>query len=174
MRKWLILTGILLLSIAAVVSIYRTMQHENWLEERRIELLEDALAPRTPDLAAYSWAEAIKSRNGAWQYAIMDDKLRAEYLQQFEESNWVTGFSSPWVEKYRVTRESVDEQGNVTFKVDFDWYTSAGYAYSNSGTLTVSKFEYPDRWLITYLKFSYEPDASKGDHENNTRNRTHP
>lgn len=161
MRKWLILAGIVLLIAGAAVGIYRTVKADDWLTQRRIELLETALAPRTPDLAAYSWAEAIKTRNGAWQYAIMDDKLRAEYLAQFEESNWVTGFSSPWVETYRVIRESVDENGNVTFKVEFDWYTSAGYAYSNSGILTVSKFENPDRWLLTYLKFSYEPDKGK-------------
>jgi len=161
MKKWLILTGIMVLLIGAGVGIYRVVQHNEWLEERRTELLEDALAPRTPELAAYSWAEAIKNRNGAWQYAIMADNLRVQYLEQFEETNWVTGFSSPWVEKYRVTRESVDESGNVNFKVDFEWYTSAGYAYSNSGILTVSKFEYPDRWLITHLKFSYDPDAVK-------------
>lgn len=161
MKKWLILSIVALLLAAAAVSIYRTNQHKDWLEQRRIELLEDALAPRTADLAAYSWAEAIKTRNGAWQYAIMDEKLRSEYLEQFEATNWVTGFSSPWVERYRVIRQSVDEEGNVTFKVEFDWYTSAGFAYSNSGTLTVSEFENPDRWLITYLKFSYEPDTGK-------------
>lgn len=161
MKKWLILAGIALLIVVATVSIYRMKQHEEWLEQRRIDLLEDALAPRTPELAAYSWAEAIKTRNGAWQYAIMDEKLRSEYLEQFEATNWVTGFSSPWVENYRVTRQSVDEQGDVTFKVEFDWYTSAGFAYSNSGTLTVSEFIDPDRWLITYLNFSYEPDTGK-------------
>ncbi|NLW90480.1 MAG: hypothetical protein GXY34_02615 [Syntrophomonadaceae bacterium] len=161
MKKYLILGGVLLLLITSAVSIYNTSKHTDWLTERRIELLETALAPRTPDLAAYSWAEAIKTRNGAWQYAIMNDELRAQYLEQFEETNWVTGVSSPWVEKYRVTRESVDEKGDVTFKVEFDWYTSAGYAYSNSGILTVSKFENPDRWLLTYLKFTYEPDQGK-------------
>lgn len=161
MRKWLVLAGIVLLIAGTSVGIYRTVKADDWLTQRRIELLETALAPRTPDLAAYSWAEAIKTRNGAWQYAIMNDKLRAEYLAQFEETNWVTGFSSPWVQTYRVIRESVDEKGNVTFKVEFDWYTSAGFAYSNSGILTVSKFEDPERWLITYLKFSYEPDKGK-------------
>jgi len=160
-KKYLILGGLLLLLIASGVSIYNASKHTDWLTERRIELLETALAPRTPDLAAYSWAEAIKTRNGAWQYAIMNDELRTEYLEQFEETNWVTGVSSPWVEKYRVTRESVDENGATTFKVEFDWYTSAGYAYSNSATLTVSKFSDPDRWLLTYLKFTYEPDQGK-------------
>ena len=108
MKKYLILGGLLLLLIASGVSIYNASKHTDWLTERRIELLETALAPRTPDLAAYSWAEAIKTRNGSWQYAIMNDELRTEYLEQFEGTNWVTGFSSPWVEKYRVTRESVD------------------------------------------------------------------
>lgn len=164
MKKWLILAVVALLLATAAVSMYRTRQYDDRLEQRRIELLEDALAPRTADLAAYSWAEAIKTRNGAWQYAIMDEKLRSEYLEQFEATNWVTGFSSPWVERYRVIRQSVDEQDNVTYKVEFDWYTSDGFAYTNSGALTVSEFDYPGRWLITYLKFSYEPDAGKKHH----------
>lgn len=158
MKKLLILIGIILLVLVTVVSILRMIQHREWLEQRRIELLEDALAPRSADLAAYSWAEAVKTRNGAWQYALMDNNLRAQYRKEFEESNWVTGFSSPWVEKYQVSRETEDEIGNVTFKIVFDWYTSSGYAYSNTATLTVSKFTDPDKWLITYLNFSYEPD----------------
>ncbi|MGI5880574.1 MAG: hypothetical protein ACOX6L_08275 [Syntrophomonadaceae bacterium] len=158
MKKILITTGVIMLLLAAAVSIYKVIEHNDWLEQRRIELLEEALAPRTADLAAYSWAEAIKTRNGAWQYALMDENLRAKHLEEFEAQNWVTGFSSPWVEKYRVSRESEDEKGDVTFKVEFDWYTSSGYAYSNTGTLTVSKVPDQDKWLITCLEFSYEPD----------------
>lgn len=162
MKKLLILGGVILLVLVMAISIFRVVQHREWLEQRRIELLEDALAPQTAESAADSWAEAIKTRNGAWQYALMDDNLRAQYREEFEETNWVTGFSSPWVEKYQVSRESEDEV-NVTFKVVFDWYTSSGYAYSNTGTLTVSKFTAPDKWLITYLEFSYEPDPEKVD-----------
>ncbi len=158
MKKLLITAGVILLLMVVAVSAFKMVQNKDWLEQRRIELLEEALAPRTADLAAYSWAEAVKTRNGAWQYALMDENLRAQYLEEFESLNWVTGFSSPWVEKYRVTRESEDEKGNVTFKVEFDWYTSAGYAYSNTGILTVSKVPDQDKWLITYLEFSYEPD----------------
>ena len=91
----------------------------------------------------------------------MDAALREQYLKEFEESNWVTGFSSPWVQKYRVTRESVDNMGNVTFQVKFDWYTSSGYAYSNIATLIASQFDKGqtnERWLITYLDFAYEPE----------------
>ncbi len=158
-KKYLLAAVAIIILLTMTVIAYRTIQHQNWLEERRIELLEDALAPKTAESAAYSWAEAIKTRNGAWQYAIMSEELRQQYLEQFEESNWVTGFSSPWVEKYQVTRESEDEQGNVMFKVKFDWYTSGGYEYSNTGTLTVSKFNNSQgKWLIIYLDFDYGPD----------------
>lgn len=158
-RKCLLGAAAAIILLVMAIVAYRYIDHQNWLEERRIELLETALAPKTAESAAYAWAEAIKTRNGAWQYALMSEELRQQYLEQFEDSNWVTGFSSPWVEKYQVTPESDNEQGNVMFKVKFDWYTSAGYAYSNTGTLTASKFDNgTEKWLITYLDFDYDPD----------------
>ena len=63
------------------------------VEQRRIELLEEALAPRTADLVAYL-GEAVKTRNGAWQYALMDENLRAQYLEEFE-SKLQPGFPVP-------------------------------------------------------------------------------
>lgn len=161
MKKYLLWVVLLILVSSAGAAYYFVAYNSNNLDQRRIMLLEDALAPRTAEGAAYSWADAVKARNGAWQYALMDPGLRVQYRKEFEDNNWVTGFSSPWVQKYRVTRESVDDKGNVTFQVKFDWYTSAGYAYSNIATLIVSQYfkgEVNERWLISYLDFAYEPE----------------
>ena len=76
----------------------------------RIQLLEKALAPTTADQAAQDWAQALKTRNGAWQYALLSEELRAEKLADFEMS-WVTGFSSPWVTDYEV--ESVPAVASI-------------------------------------------------------------
>ncbi len=159
MKKILIFGGLILLLLVLMAAAYRYIQGQECMNERRIELLETALAPKTAEAAAYDWAEAIKTRNGAWQYALMDEQLREQYLSKFEENNWVTGFSSPWVEQYTVNREE-DETDDVNFIIKFDWYTSDGYQYSNFAYLTVSKFDTgpeDEKWLITYLDFSYEP-----------------
>lgn len=161
MRRFLLFTLLAVLVFGTVGGIYYYRENKNnRLQERRIQLLENALAPKTADGVAYSWAEAVKTRNGAWQYAIMNDTLRKQYLKEFEESNWVTGFSSPWVEKYKVIRQSVDEKGSVSFQINFDWYTSSGYAYSNTAVLVASRYDQGqvnERWLISFLDFEYEP-----------------
>ncbi len=159
MKRIFIFAGLAIILLVLMVSGCRYFMNQEWLNQRRIELLETALAPKTAEAAAYDWAEAIKTRNGAWQYALMDEQLREQYLPQFEESNWVTGFSSPWVEQYTVSREA-EEISDVKFKIKFDWYTSDGYEYSNFAYLTVSKFDTgpeDEKWLITYLDFSYDP-----------------
>ena len=158
-RHWI--AGLIVLLILALGAAYLFFtQNGNDSEQIRIELLEDALAPQTAEEGPNDWAEAIKTRNGAWQYALMNDELRQEHLKEFEELNWVTGFSSPWVENYEVSKESEDEAGNVKFKVKFDWYTSAGYAYTNYATLVMSKVgDEPNlKWLISYLDFNYETE----------------
>ncbi|MEQ8175010.1 MAG: hypothetical protein ABRQ26_08040 [Syntrophomonadaceae bacterium] len=161
MRKCLLFSLFLVLALGILGGVFYYRENENdQLQERRIQLLEDALAPKTADGVAYSWAQAVKTRNGAWQYALMNDILRRQYLKEFEETNWVTGFSSPWVEKYKVSRQSVDEKGSVNFQINFDWYTSSGYAYSNTAILVATRYDpgqVNERWLISFLDFEYEP-----------------
>lgn len=159
-RRWVAL-GILILLLLGAILGFRIVQQNEDSQQMRIELLEDALAPDTASQAAHDWAKAVQSRNGAWQYALMNEELRRQYLEEFEASNWVTGFSSPWVERYFVTRESVDPNGDVNFKVKFDWYTSAGYFGTNYATLKVHEYDEGIKgktWLITYLDFSYNFD----------------
>ena len=161
MRRCLLINLIVVLVLGSLGGFlyYLDWKHDR-LQERRIQLLEDALAPHTADGVAYSWAEAVKTRNGAWQYALMNDSLRKQYRKEFEEANWVTGFSSPWVEKYQVRRQSVDEKGSVNFQINFDWYTSSGYAYSNTAILVATRYDpgqVNERWLISFLDFEYEP-----------------
>ena len=42
----------------------------------KVGLLEKALAPKSPLAAVEAWAEGVKTRNGAWQYAVLSPELR--------------------------------------------------------------------------------------------------
>ena len=44
--------------------------------ERQVQLLQMALEPRSPREAAERWAEGVKTRNGALQYAVLAPELR--------------------------------------------------------------------------------------------------
>lgn len=158
-KKYFLLAGLIILLLALLGGIFYWGQQREASEQRRIELLETALIPRIAELNAHEWAEAIKTRNGAWQYALMDEELRSQYRKEFEDLNWVTGFSSPWVERYKVSKQSGDEK-EAEFEIQFDWYDSSGYLYTNLATLRVKNFgdDSTKKWLITYLDFNYEPE----------------
>lgn len=161
MKKHWVALGIIIALLLAAIGVFQVILQREALEQRRIELLEQALAPPTAEAAAHEWAEAVKTRNGAWQYALMNEELRNEYREEFEAANWVTGFSSPWVERYWITKEKVDPNGDVTFRIKFDWYTSAGYFGSNYAVLKVHNYDAGTKngkWLIVYLDFSYNFD----------------
>lgn len=109
----------------------------------RIQLLEKALAPETMEQAANDWARAISTRNGAWEYALLSDELRAEKLGDYTMS-WVTGFSSPWVTDYSVEMLpalSSEAAGMAVYHVSFAWTTSAHDLAISEGDITVSSYD---------------------------------
>lgn len=79
---------------------------------------------------ANDWAEAVKSRDGRAQFALMTKALQNKVHDEFAGLNWVTGTSSPWVESYTVTAQ--DGGARVTFT----YATSTGPAGSYSQDLT--------------------------------------
>ena len=116
-------------------------------ENIRVQLLEKALAPHDPLTAVKAWAEAVTTRNGAWQYALLSPELQAEYHDRFAEMNWVTGTSSPWVEKYQVTeRYRVDEE-LYRFAVEFTYTDSTDATFTTKQYVTARKYD--DTWLVT-------------------------
>lgn len=71
--------------------------------QRRVFMLEFALAPKSPAAVAKTWAQAAKDRNGAVQYMLLCPELQAAKLSTLKELNWVTGLSSPQVGTYKIT-----------------------------------------------------------------------
>lgn len=134
------------------VRISAEPSHEN--QAMRIDLLEQALRPISPGDAIGKWAEGVKTRNGALQYAVMSPGLREQNYEYFVSSNWVTATSSPWVESYEITEESEALDGAVLYKVKFALATSTGDAGTIVSDVVVK--QYDETWLVDQITEEFE------------------
>lgn len=81
-------------------------------------------APSSVVELADKWAEAVKNRDGKAQYELMTPALQKSVHDEFSGLNWVTGTSSPWVERY--SAQETDTGARVTL----EYATSTGSAGS--------------------------------------------
>lgn len=82
---------------------------------------------------ANQWAKAIQSRDGKAQYNLMSTHLQKKVHDDYQERNWVTGQSSPWVDGFTV------DPGDNTAKVTYTYMTSEGFAGYYEQTLSFSE-----------------------------------
>lgn len=114
--------------------------------KQQVQLLQQLVAPESAEAAVQLWAKAVKERNGAAQYAVFAPELRQQTLAAFEEWNWVTGLSSPWVDSYEVAKaNNAEAMYTVTFKLK----TSTGSA--GEGAVQVSVGQANDKWAVSGL-----------------------
>lgn len=94
-----------------------------------------------PESAANAWAEGIRLRNGAIQASAMTSDLRAEYLTQLENAfpNWVTGVSSPFIERYELLKVTQLSDARAEIALRFTAATSAGAAGTHMASLTIDR-----------------------------------
>lgn len=123
----------------------------------RIKLFEkfvEYYEPKTPDEAAELWAKGVKERNGVFQYAAFNKGLREQFKKKAEEhGSWVTGFSSPWVESYKVVKKKVNES-TFEYNIVFKAVTSAPETYNWNATLMIGKED--DKWRIIDIKKDFD------------------
>lgn len=121
--------------------------------EGRIKLFEefaDSYGANSPDEAAELWAKGIKERNGVFQYAVLNSPLKEKFKSQIEKGgSWVTGFSSPWVESYKITKEKINPS-TWGYKIVFKAVTSAPETYDWHATLIVSKQD--GKWRVVDIQ----------------------
>lgn len=119
-------------------------------DEVRGSLLEYALRTKSPEATAQAWAQAVQTRNGAWQYSLLSPDLQAK--SAYSEGNWVTGSSSPWVEAYQVTPYHPEQSKAIQYQVDYHLTTSTGWAGHEAELLTITNQEPPEQephWVVT-------------------------
>ena len=120
------------------------------VEQAQVRLLEEALTPKDPLNVAKTWAEGVKMRNGALQYAVMDPELKGEYYGKFVDSNWSTGVSSPWVDSFKVTERYRIGEERYRFEVEFTFTDSSKTTFSTIEYVTVAKFD--GTWLVSSIE----------------------
>ncbi|MGB4337428.1 MAG: hypothetical protein WBK10_02530 [Bacillota bacterium] len=117
--------------------------------ERQVQLLQMALEPRSPREAAERWAEGVKTRNGALQYAVLAPELREKMLEYYEGLGWVTGTSSPWVAGVEVVAERREVDGRWEYEIEYQWATSTGPAGKSREVLVV--VQVGERWIVAQV-----------------------
>ncbi|MDF2985249.1 MAG: copper amine oxidase family protein [Eubacterium sp.] len=111
------------------------------------QLIGDFVSPGSAEESVKEYAQAVQKRNGAVQYALMSEALKAKNRAAFEELNWVTGVSSPWVTSYDIKKAD-----NGKYDIVFHWATSAGNAGDSTTQLTVAQIKGTEYWEITGSK----------------------
>ncbi|MGI6732537.1 MAG: copper amine oxidase N-terminal domain-containing protein [Anaerovoracaceae bacterium] len=122
---------------------------EEMTDSNRIALLESALAPKSSLSAVNSWAEAVKTRNGAWQYAVMTPDLQEKYYEQFASLNWTTGTSSPWIKEYMVIEKGNPDKNTYFYEVEFTWTDSTMQTSTTKEYVTVKNTD--GIWLVSSI-----------------------
>lgn len=116
--------------------------------KRRLEELESAVIPTSAKEAALSWGKAVKNRNGALQYAILSPELQEKYRGYYQNSNWVTGVSSPGVESFDII-DAKESDNTGEFTISYKLITSTGSAGSCFDRITTQRLN--NGWHITKL-----------------------
>lgn len=104
----------------------------------------------SPEDAVDLWAKGVKMRNGALQYAVLSKSLKAKMEKSLNNTSWITGASSPWIESYKITEYK--KINRITYKaiINFHLMTAkldAGYV---NAELTIEKSD--KHWVISKIK----------------------
>lgn len=122
--------------------------------QQRVGHLENYFDRRTPESVAKLWCEAIRTRNGALQYALFSEELKDKKHDDFVSISWHTGVSNPHVTGFTIDKPIQSEDGQTLIKVILRYEVSGGDPFDGKCILTLKQTqkEINDDWYITSLK----------------------
>ena len=123
-----------------------TPQAQDSALELRITQLESFLERSTPESVADLWGRAVCARNGAVQYALYDDALRAKNYARFNSMNWqigTTGFSG---DVYAANKPTAGTEGKMLVAVSI-WQETGAAPYEEMTILVMTHKD--GGWYIT-------------------------
>ncbi|MGG2065140.1 hypothetical protein [Bacillus sp. S14(2024)] len=130
--------------------------------ESQISSFMSGLQTKTPKQAIELWILGVKNRSGAVQFAMLSPSLQQQTQKKFEQSSWVTGQSSPWVDNFRFVK--VDKISNTKWKftIAYDLITSFAKIEKGQKIITVEKNSDPGstNWFITKITSKYNPSEA--------------
>lgn len=104
------------------------------VQQPPVTLLPSGTALGTASL----WAEALKERNGAFRFAVLDPDLQKAEDGAYQKMNWVIGGSSPWVVDYTVTPVHQDAD-SAQYRIDYQLTDSTRATYKSSETISLKQ-----------------------------------
>ncbi|MCK9217833.1 MAG: stalk domain-containing protein [Firmicutes bacterium] len=111
------------------------------------KLIKGFSLPLSGEEAVKMYGEAIKNRNGVFQYGLLSDKLKKEKYNDFEGFFFVTGVSSPWVDSYEITNT-----GENTYDMDLTYRTSVpGESFIETMKIVVNNVN--EYWNIDSIEY---------------------
>lgn len=123
--------------------------------KQRVGYLENYFDRRTPESVARLYGDAVKTRNGALQYALFSKKLKDENYDYFASVGWHTGVSnSPSISDFTVGKPIQSEDGQTVINIIFHYTVKDGNPANETCTLSLEQTqkETNDDWYITSLK----------------------
>lgn len=123
--------------------------------QQRVGHLENYFDRRTPESVARLYGDAVKTRNGALQYALFSKKLKDENYDYFASVGWHTGVSnSPSISNFTVGKPIQSEDGQTVINIIFHYTVKDGNPANETCTLSLEQTqkETNDDWYITSLK----------------------
>lgn len=119
----------------------------------QVSFFKDALdefGAVSPEQVIELWAKARKTRNGVFMYSVLCDNLKNKLERLWgkaEESFWIIGGSSPWVDSYEITDKKKLKDGSYDVTIKFYWTTSGGSTPPTFDKLHIVKQK--DRWCVS-------------------------
>jgi hypothetical protein len=109
----------------------------------------DKLGATSPEQVVKTWAEAEKTRNGVYHYAVACTELKNKIIIAWgkpEENFWVYGGSSPWLDRYEILSNKKLNNYEYEVKIKFYWATSLPTSETTETTLKIVKEN--DTWCV--------------------------
>lgn len=106
-----------------------------------------------PKQAVELWIFGVNNRSGSVQHAMLSTSLQKQSREKFEQTNWVTGQSSPWVSNLRITKVEKLSESKMRYIVKYDLETSYAHFGCWQKVIIVEKNLKPFRefWFISSI-----------------------
>lgn len=120
---------------------------------------ESSLVTKDAEGAVNLWAEALKHRNGAVRFSILNSALKNTEYEKYSKMNWVIGGSSPWVTDYSIKQLNKIDDNTYEYEINYTMTDSTKATYYSKENVTVKKLR---NWVITkHDDYDYLPEITK-------------
>ncbi len=122
-----------------------------------ISKVQNIFLPKDKQAAVTLWAEALKERNGAFRYAILNTDLKNQEYNKYNKMNWVIGGSSPWILSYKINEKNKIDDKTSEYEINYTMTDSNKDSYNCHEIITVKQLG--SNWFVTkHDNYEYFPD----------------